>query len=37
LLSLAATAACGLVAYVALLPLVLPAEERALLRARLPA
>jgi O-antigen/teichoic acid export membrane protein len=36
LLSLAATAACGLVAYVALLPLVLPAEERVVLRARLP-
>ena len=36
LLSLAATAVCGLVAYVALLPLVLPAEERAVLRARLP-
>ena len=36
LLSLAATAACGLVAYVALLPFVLPAEERGVLRARLP-
>jgi hypothetical protein len=37
LLSLLATSACGLVAYVALLPLVLPAEERAILRAKLPA
>jgi O-antigen/teichoic acid export membrane protein len=36
LLSLAATAACGLVAYVALLPLVLPEQERGVLRARLP-
>ncbi len=36
LLSLAATAACGLVAYVALLPLALPPEERGVLRARLP-
>jgi O-antigen/teichoic acid export membrane protein len=35
LLSLLATSACGLVAYVALLPLVLPADERAILRAKL--
>ncbi len=37
LFSLAATSACGLIAYVALLPLALPAEERAVLRAKLPA
>jgi O-antigen/teichoic acid export membrane protein len=37
LLSLLATSSCGLVVYVALLPLVLPAEERAILRARLSA
>jgi O-antigen/teichoic acid export membrane protein len=36
-LSLLATSACGLAAYGALLPLVLPAEERAVLRAKLPA
>jgi O-antigen/teichoic acid export membrane protein len=36
LLSLVVTSACGLVAYIALLPLVLPAEEQGILRARLP-
>jgi O-antigen/teichoic acid export membrane protein len=34
-LSLGATAICGLVAYLALLPVVLPAEERAIIRERL--
>lgn len=36
LVSLAGTAACGLAAYVVFLPVALPAEERAVLRARLP-